>query len=449
MQDRREVVLEAPLRRALWSLSWPLMLSNQLAMFAGIVAIFWFGHLLGETALAVESLFRPVALIVTFVLGSTSVGASVLVSRSVGANDGKGMSLAAASLTLTCLLCAAMVVIVGPLAPWISDLLAGGLSIERPMLQYILGWLLAATPAFALNGVLLDVVSATGDTKYSIVRVVVDLLFMAALAPVLIHVLGFGIVGGPLSEGIGALALAPVLWFALVRHRASTGLGEVRRSDWGVRWDVWKEVLKIGFPVQFGRFAYFISTLILMHFLTRDGAASIAGYGIATALVMIASSTTLAVAEAGAILVGQCIGAGRHERARRGISATLFAGALVMAVFIVATMFDRQLIALFTSDREITDAASHALSIIRWATIGIAAWQILLQAFAAHGATVRASMYMVLGEGIGLAVGLAWPSSYLDGACVAIVVSNLIKGGLLVWLYVTGKVIDRPATAPA
>jgi len=198
-------------------------------------------------------------------------------------------------------------------------------------------------------------------------------------------------------------------------------------------------------PVQAGRFAYFIAQLILLRLISDDGAASVAGFGVATMLLLLGAGTTLAVAEAGAILVGQCLGAGLHERARRGVRATLLAGAIVMAVFVfVTTVFDRQIVGLFTSDAAIVAAAGRALSILPWAAFGIAAWQILVQAFAAYGATMRASVFMIGGEVLGVGVALAWPGTGLDAACVGMVAANLVKGALMLWLLAAGKV--KPTT---
>jgi Na+-driven multidrug efflux pump len=306
------------------------------------------------------------------------------------------------------------------------------------MLQFLLGWFVVALPALTVAEVLLDVANATGSTRFNLVRVLVDLACMAALAPVLMELAGMGVAGGPVSEGLAGLGLVVVMWFALVRGRARLGLGELGTGAWRIRWGLWREILGIGLPVQAGRIAMFVVQLILVHRVARDGPASVAGYGIAGALMLFGAMATLALAQGGAILIGQSLGAGLVDRARRGVRATLFAGWLVMAVFILATGFDRPVIGLFTSDPAIADAAAHALAILRWAGLGIATWQILLACFAAHRATVRASLLIIGGEAVGLAVALVLPGSYLDAVCIAFVAANGLKAALLLWLAATG-----------
>jgi hypothetical protein len=42
MSDQRELVLKAPLGRTLWSLSWPLVMANELNVLALSILIFIF-----------------------------------------------------------------------------------------------------------------------------------------------------------------------------------------------------------------------------------------------------------------------------------------------------------------------------------------------------------------------------------------------------------------------
>src|SRR5215216_2615716 len=143
--------------RALWTLAWPIALSNELSILSLGVLLFWLGRLAGETGLAVEALFRPLGLLVGWLINATSVGVSVLVSRSVGAASGRGLSIAAGGSTLTLAMWAVFAVVALPLSPWIADALAGELPDSRPMLQFLLGWVLLALPAMCIVEVLLDV----------------------------------------------------------------------------------------------------------------------------------------------------------------------------------------------------------------------------------------------------------------------------------------------------
>jgi Na+-driven multidrug efflux pump len=440
VSERRDFVLNAPVGRALWSLAWPIALSNELSSLSISILVFWYGRLLGETGLVVESLFRPISSLVFWFFASASVGASVLVSRSVGAKDGRGMSIAVGSVTLTLALWVVVAVVAAPLSGWLADALSGDVPIERPMLQFLLGWLLVALPIMSVGEVLLDVANATGATRFNLVRVLVDLAVMAALVPIMVTVMG--IAGGPVAEGGAVLVLVVVVWYALHRRRAELALGELEPRAWRIRWEMWREVLSVGLPMQLGRMAVLGSQVILVQRVMRDGAASVAGYGIALALLLFGVQATLGLAQASGILIGQSLGAGLHERARRGARTALLLGWLVISVFVGVTMFSGPIIGMFTSDPAIAAEAERALSIIRWASFGIATFQILLASFAAHRATVRASLLLVGGEVFGLVVAFSLPGSHLDAVCYSFVAASFLKAAFMLWLL-AARTIER------
>ncbi len=86
-----------------------------------------------------------------------------------------------------------------------------------------------------------------------------------------------------------------------------------------------------------------------------------------------------APAHGGAIVIGQCLGAGLHERARRALWTLLWVGGAIMTVFFVATLFARPIFSLFTDNSAFIERAEHALSILRWAGFPMAGWPALLR----------------------------------------------------------------------
>jgi len=438
-EDRRELVLEAPIGRVLWSLAWPIALSNELTILTLGVLLFWLGRLANETGLVVESLFRPFGLLVEWLFLAGALGGSVLVSRAVGAKDGRGLTITAAAVTLTLAMWLVFAAIALPLSPWLVSAFAGGLDVEAPLLQFMIAFVVLVLPGISIAELLLEVVASTGNTRFNLVRVLLDLAFMAALTPLLMRGVGLGIAGAPIAQGLAAITLIGLAWVALVRRRALLELGELAPGAWRIRWSLWREILAIGLPVQVGRMVTFGVQMILVHRISHDGGPAVAGYGVAMALYLFGVQATLALAQAGGIVIGQALGAGRPERARTGLRATLVAGMLVMAAFAVATLFDRPIVGLFTDDPAIAAEAAQALAIVRWAGFGAATFQILLSAFAAHRATVTASAFVVGGEALGLVVALVWPGSYLDAACFALVAANIIKAGALLALVGQGR----------
>lgn len=443
MSDKRELVLKAPLGRTLWSLSWPLVMANELNVLTLSILIFWLDRLLGEPGLAVESLFRPVGMMANWLFGSVGIGATVLVSRSVGAKDGRAMTVAVRALSLTGWLWLALVVIAVPLGPLVARLLAAGLPLEEQLLRFFVPWLLFALPLFLLSDILLDVVSATGWTRFGLVRMLTNLAVVAALVPLVVEELGLGIAGAPIAEGAGAALLSAVLWVAMRRARLGLGTAEPgawRRPDWAM----WREMLAIGLPVSASRAAGFAAQIVLVQIAAREGGAAAAGYGIAGALVLFGASATLALSQACGVVIGQSLGAELPERARGALRAGLVGAILSGGGFVALTLAAEWIIPLFTADPAIAEQAARALSIMRWAIFGISTWQVLLMTFAALKRTGRASLLTIAADVVGLGVAALWPrGSPLVSVSLAFCVACWLKAVLLLILIR----VDRTAAA--
>ncbi|TMQ11351.1 MAG: hypothetical protein E6J91_23275 [Deltaproteobacteria bacterium] len=54
---------------------------------------------------------------------------------------------------------------------------------------------------------------------------------------------------------------------------------------------------------------------------------------------------------------------------------------------------------------------------------------------------MRASLLIVAGEAVGLAVALALPGPRLDAACIGFVAANWLKAAALLWLLATGAIV--------
>lgn len=432
------MALRASIGRALWSLSWPIALAHELSVLILGIGLYWLGHIGGDTALVVEAAFRPFGFLFVYLFSAAAVGTSVLVTRSVGANDERGLDVAAAGAMLGGAMWLAFAVIAGCASPWLIDALAGGLAIDKPLMHYFIGWLLLALPGLIFAELFLDVANATGHTKLNLLRIALDLALTIGLTPLLMHAIG--IAGAPAAEGLSTLALSVVLWRMLVRRGRALGLGALGPDAWRVRWSLWREILRIGLPVQVGRVVMFLAQIVLVQLVMHDGGGSVAGYGIATFLLFLVTMVTMGLARGGAILAGMSIGAGMHDRARKSVIVTLVAGWAIVAILIFPLpLFERALIGLFSSEPPTIERAERALMLLRWSAFGIATWQVLLASFAAYGATMRASLLIILGEVCGLATAYAWPGSRLDGACVAWIVASSVKGLLLIALVLAGR----------
>src|SRR5690606_26039031 len=80
-------LVEGPLRRAVWRLAWPTVLTNVVGGLQGIVDHVMVGHMVGYRANAAIGVSWQVIIIVIVFITSLFTGMSVLVSRFTGAGE--------------------------------------------------------------------------------------------------------------------------------------------------------------------------------------------------------------------------------------------------------------------------------------------------------------------------------------------------------------------------
>jgi hypothetical protein len=80
-------IVEGPLRRAVWKLAWPAMLTNIVGGLQGIVDHALVGHLVGFAGNAAIGAAWQIFLVVIAFISSLFAGMGVLVARLAGAGD--------------------------------------------------------------------------------------------------------------------------------------------------------------------------------------------------------------------------------------------------------------------------------------------------------------------------------------------------------------------------
>ncbi|MDB4955280.1 MAG: family efflux transporter [Myxococcales bacterium] len=442
MTSQQDLIQKASLPRALWSLSWPLVLAHEIQQVVLTILVFWMGHLIGERGLAVESLFRPIELMVFWFFLAPSIGASALVSRSVGAKDGRGFTILASMLTLNAVLLGGVIIVAIPFSPYIAEVIGGPHA--ESMFRYLVPWILLSLPGLALTEFVLGVIEATGSTKFGLVRSALDVCIMAGLVP--LGMLGFGIAGAPIAVGIASMGLFAVLLLTVVRRRAELGLGDPPKRFFHRDGAAWRQVMAVGLPVVGVRVTTFAAQVLMLQGVGRESPTAAAGFGIAMLVMLYSSAVTMAVGQACSIIIGHCLGANLLDRAQRTVRTSVITGLSVTAIFVIAISAVSDPVILFLSNNAgVTDDATSAFSIMRWGLFAVCTWQIALAALTAHKKTGRAGLLSVIADAISLAVFFWWPGSRLIAACVAFCVAAGLKAAVFMTLLSVLRVEPRIA----
>ncbi len=442
--SRREL-LDAPVGTSLIRMAVPMAIGIVAIVFFNIVDTFWVGHL-GKIPLAAMGFTFPVTFVVKAVMMGLSVGATAVIARAIGSNEGKQVR----TLTTHGLLLAMMAV---------GSLALAGLAVMRPLFEllgapaamvsliasYMTPWFLGIT-CLGIPIMGNSAIRATGDTKTPAMVMIMAGLLNAVLDPFLIF--GWGpfprleLEGAALATVVSwIVAMVTVLW--LLGRRFDM----VQWTGWTVR-DVatsWRRILHIGIPAAGTNLLAPLSSGILTRMVAGFGAASVAGFGVATRVEAVVAVGVMAMAAALTPFVGQNYGAGAWTRIKRAMRfAYLFClgwGVLLAALLIPAAHL---IIGIFSRDPLVIDRGALYLQVVplSYAAFGVAV--VSGSAFNAVGRPLRAA-FLVGVRLVVLTLPLAWVGRawWGVGGIFGAVATGNAAGGLLAFLmvrsYIAGK----------
>lgn len=319
----------------------------------------YWGGAISTDALAALSLSFPVFMILLALGQGISSGASALIANALGADqEDRAILLQAQAIELAIIVALVFTLPIVLLLPTIFRLMGAEPNLLETARRYS-SVLVGGGIFFIVNAVLNAGLSARGDTTSYRNFLIAGFVLNIGLDPLLL----FGLtVGGvhviPAFREVG-IAAATILIQAggtlyLVRQlirSGSIGTRAIGFSRFGVRFEIWGEIIQQGVPSALNMAAIALGTFVITYFIARFGTTAVAAYGSALRIEQIALIPTIGLNIALASMVGQNNGANRLDRVQESYHTSLKLGALVMAGILTPVLiFGRTLIAIFTEN---------------------------------------------------------------------------------------------------
>ena len=322
-----------------WTLAWPSIITNLFYATSSIVAIKVVGNL-GPDAIAAAVTGQRVTFILQAVLTGVLAGSTALIARNWGARNKEEAGI---FFTRTVQLVIFIAFMTGLLIWQFAEPLVRFFGLKGEALTLSVEYLKAISPFYVGFGCglgLITALRAVGDVKTPLVIGLIMNIF--AIFFMLVFVNGwmgfpeYGVRGAALGNGlsfvIGALLLI-VFWRTNqlpVRYSSILHLDLMRV----------KEIFKVGLPAALEQVIFQAGITAFLILVALYGTEAYAAYGIGVQILSFAFVIGFGFSIAGATLVGQHLGAGNPNQARR-------AGWGAMRLSIVSMTFFGILIAFF------------------------------------------------------------------------------------------------------
>lgn len=430
-------------------LSLPAILAQTSSMLMQYIDTGMVGRLGANPSASIGLIATSTWILSGFTAGACS-GFSVQVAHLCGAKDFKGARAVLREGLTSVLILSIFLGLIGialsaPLPRW----LGGSPEIISDASKYFLIFS-AFIPVGAVGWAASAMLQASGNMKVPSIMYTAMCALDVVFNYIFIFIFDMGVAGAALGTGLSELVTSAfAVWYVLTRSKELNIKGEKgsfrprRRTldnAWGITAPMWLQNVIM-------RGAYVMSTIIVAPL----GAIAIAANAFAITAESFCYMPSYGIEEASTTLIGQSIGAGRKEVAKRFSRITMTMGALIQTILgILMFIFSRQLMGLLSVDPGVVELGAKVLRIEAFAETMYALSIVGYGCCVGAGDTLMpslmnfCSMWIVR---IGLAAILT-PKMGLQGYWIAMCVELNVRGILFIWRlkgdkWMKHKVVDR------
>ena len=364
---------EGPILPELISFALPLMLGQVFQNLYNSVDSIIAGNFVGVTALAAITTCADIARLLTGFFTGLAAGAGVVFARYFGAKKENDLHRSIhTALTFAIQLGLFMMTVGIVFSPALLRLVRCTEDVFGEALVYLRLYLVGILFT-SLYNVGAAVLRSVGDSRTpfnvlvasSLLNVVLDFLFIVAIP--------MGVAGAALATILSqALSVAIVA----VKMLRTTDVYRLVPKDLTIDAAYLRDIVLLGIPsaIQTGLIAF--SNLFVQRYVNGFGTAAMAGTGIGKKIDAYVGLVAVSFGQAMTTFAGQCMGAGKKERARKGLRLSLLLNfGLLIVIGIPVYFFAEPVARLFTPD---AGAIAFGITMVR-ILIPLYGFQVLMQ----------------------------------------------------------------------
>lgn len=362
-RGNRELILNGSLMKAVLAIAVPVIANSFLQTLYNLTDTYWLGRI-GTSPLAAINLVTPMQnIVINFGGGLTTAGA-VLIAQLIGAGDEERAGRMASQILCCAMIFAAVSALsLSLLSPVIVSWLGATGDTYQNGVDYLRIVILDMPFLFLVN-IFQAVNQAQGNTLRPMVLNLSGICLNLILDPLLMIYYHLGAVGAALATVLAKAVPALIALRLLLSPREAV---RVQRKWMKPEKENLRAILKIGLPTALGGSAMQFGFLLMSRTVNAYGVQAMAAYGVGNKINGLITLPSNAIGSATATIVGQNMGAGKTERAKKGYLISmamavsfLFAGGMILGQKSVSTAIVR----LFAQEEEVVRMGADFLSLM-------------------------------------------------------------------------------------
>ncbi|MDR4989401.1 MAG: MATE family efflux transporter [Bacteroidales bacterium] len=353
---------QGPVARQILIFAMPMLLGNVFQQMYNIVDTIIIGRYIGTEALAAAGASFPVIFVlVSLVIGITT-GTTIIISQFYGAKNYEGVRRAIDTAFVFLFFASMMLTVLGLV--FIEDvwrLIGLPANLIPDATLYFSVYAGGLVLMFGYNAVS-AVLRGLGDSKTPLYFLIISTILNIGFDLLFVLVFGWGIGGVAFAT---VLAQGIAFGMSVIYLNRTHKLIRVAVKGLVFDWDIFRKSLRIGIPTGMQHTFVSLGMLALISIVNRFGTDTIAAYTIAWRIDSFAAMPAMNFGLALTTFVGQNLGANRPDRVQQGLRATLImTTAVSLTVTLVAWVFGRHLMGIFTANDEVIDIGYNYLVIV-------------------------------------------------------------------------------------
>ncbi len=433
------------INKAIFLLAIPMIVEMGMESIFAVVDIFFVSKLNDSNAVAAVGYTESVLSILYSLAMGLGMGATAIVARRVGEHDKEGASRAAVQAIYLGLGVSFIISMVGIFYyKEILQLMGASQDVITSSSSYAF-WMFAGNYTITLLFLINAIFRGAGNAAIAMralllangLNIILDPIFIFGWGPVP----AMGVEGAAIATNIGrGVGVLFQLYFLL----KGLSIIKIRWNNLAIRSAIIFNVIK----VSGGSILQFIigsaSWIFLMKLMSSFGDNAVAGYTIAIRVFIFTLLPSWGLANAGATLVGQNLGAKQPERAETSVWRAAYLNAFLMAfVMILFLTIAPSIIGIFTKQPEVLYYGSQALRYVSLGYIFYGYGMVVVQGLNGAGDTYTPTLLNVLGFWVFQIPFAYFVTMQLDwgpkGVFIAIVLAETLMAIAAIIIFRRGK----------